>query len=73
MIAQKLRVPLGFVIAAAVLYFAAPTGISMLAGAPIALLGAVFRAFAAGVIRKAEGPDALLDELRRLLPARENE
>ena len=52
MIAQKLRVPLGFVIAAAVLYFAEPTRISMLAGAPIALLGAFFRAFAAGVIRK---------------------
>jgi len=52
MIAQKLRVPLGFVIAAAVLYFAAPTGISILAGLPFALIGAVFRALAAGVIKK---------------------
>jgi protein-S-isoprenylcysteine O-methyltransferase Ste14 len=52
MIAQKLRVPLGFVIAAAVLYFATPTGISILAGLPFALAGIVFRALAAGVIKK---------------------
>jgi len=52
MIAQKLRVPLGFVIAAAVLYFAKPTGISILAGLPFALVGIVFRALAAGVIKK---------------------
>ena len=50
--AQKLRVPLGFIIAAAVLYFAQPTGISILVGLPIAIIGAVFRALAAGVIRK---------------------
>jgi protein-S-isoprenylcysteine O-methyltransferase Ste14 len=52
MIAQKLRVPLGFVVAAAVLYFATPSGISILAGLPFALVGALFRAFAAGVIKK---------------------
>ncbi len=50
--AQKLRVPLGFVIAAAVLYFAEPTARSILFGLPIAVLGAVIRALAAGVIRK---------------------
>ena len=49
---QRLRVPLGFVVAAAVLYFATPTTISILAGLPIALAGAAFRGMAAGVIRK---------------------
>jgi protein-S-isoprenylcysteine O-methyltransferase Ste14 len=50
--AQKLRVPIGFVIAAAVLYFATPTVVSIIIGLPVALLGATFRALAAGVIRK---------------------
>ena len=49
---QKLRVPLGFVVAAAVLYFAEPTIVSILVGLPVALVGAVFRALAAGVIKK---------------------
>ena len=49
---QKLRVPAGFIVAAAVLYFAEPNRTSILAGLPIALAGAVFRALAAGVIRK---------------------
>ena len=49
---QRLRVPLGFVIAAAVLYLATPTGILILAGLPIALCGAILRTLAAGVIRK---------------------
>jgi protein-S-isoprenylcysteine O-methyltransferase Ste14 len=49
---QKLRVPLGFVVAAAVLYLAEPSAISILIGLPVALLGAVFRALAAGVIKK---------------------
>jgi len=53
---QRLRVPLGFVIAAAVLYLARPTGSLLLIGLPIALCGAVLRALAAGVIRK----DAML-------------
>ena len=50
--AQKLRVPLGFVIAAAVLYFAEPSLVSILVGVPVALIGALFRALAAGVIKK---------------------
>ena len=49
---QKLRVPLGFVIAAAVLYFAEPSRVSILVGLPVALVGALFRALAAGVIKK---------------------
>ena len=49
---QRLRVPLGFVIAAAVLFLAKPTAILILAGLPIALCGAILRALAAGVIRK---------------------
>jgi protein-S-isoprenylcysteine O-methyltransferase Ste14 len=48
----RIRVPLGFIVAAAVFYFAAPTAISILAGLPIALAGALFRGLAAGVIRK---------------------
>jgi protein-S-isoprenylcysteine O-methyltransferase Ste14 len=49
---QRLRVPLGFVLAAAVFYLAEPTRTSMLLGLPIAIVGAVFRALAAGVIKK---------------------
>src|SRR5262250_3855462 len=52
MMVQKLRVPLGFVIAAAVLYLAEPTLVSILVGLPVAIVGATFRALAAGVIRK---------------------
>ena len=52
MMVQKLRVPLGFVIAAAVLYLAEPTLVSILVGLPIAITGAIFRALAAGVVRK---------------------
>jgi protein-S-isoprenylcysteine O-methyltransferase Ste14 len=50
--AQKVRVPLAFVIAAAVLYLAEPTPISILTGLPVAVIGALFRALAAGIIRK---------------------
>jgi protein-S-isoprenylcysteine O-methyltransferase Ste14 len=50
--AQKLRVPMGFVLAAAVLLLAEPTLISILVGLPVALVGASFRALAAGVIKK---------------------
>jgi len=50
--AQKIRVPLGFVLAALVLYLAQPTTVSILVGLPIAIAGAVFRALAAGVIKK---------------------
>jgi protein-S-isoprenylcysteine O-methyltransferase Ste14 len=49
---NRIRVPLGFVVAAAVFYLATPTGVSILAGLPIAIAGAVFRMLAAGVIRK---------------------
>jgi protein-S-isoprenylcysteine O-methyltransferase Ste14 len=48
----KLRVPLGFVLAGGILYFAQPTGKSILFGLPFALAGWVFRALAAGVIKK---------------------
>ena len=49
---QRLRVPLGFLIAAAVLYLATPTTFSIAVGLPIAIIGAAFRALAAGVIKK---------------------
>src|SRR5881396_2476932 len=48
---QKIRVPLGFLVAA-VLYFAEPTAASILVGLPVAFVGGVFRALAAGVIKK---------------------
>src|SRR5215831_933436 len=50
--AQKLRVPLGFIIAAVVLYLAEPTPASITVGLPVAFVGAIFRALAAGVIKK---------------------
>ena len=50
---QKIRVPLGFLLAAVVLYFAEPTAASILVGLPVAFVGGVFRALAAGVIKKA--------------------
>jgi protein-S-isoprenylcysteine O-methyltransferase Ste14 len=50
--AQKLRVPISFVLAAIVLYLAEPTGLSILLGLPVAIIGALFRALAAGVIQK---------------------
>ena len=49
---QRLRVPLGFVIAAAVLYLAKPRGITIITGLPFAVAGALLRAMAAGIIRK---------------------
>jgi protein-S-isoprenylcysteine O-methyltransferase Ste14 len=52
MMLQKIRVPAGFVLAAGVLYFAAPTRMSVLLGLPVAFVGAIFRALAAGVIKK---------------------
>src|SRR4051812_22557841 len=48
----KLRVPLGFVLTAGVLYFAQPTATSILLGLPIGIAGGIFRALAAGVIKK---------------------
>ena len=49
---QKFRVPLGFILAAGVFYFSDPTGKSILLGMPVAIVGAAFRALAAGVIQK---------------------
>jgi protein-S-isoprenylcysteine O-methyltransferase Ste14 len=49
---NRIRVPLGFLVAAAVLYFATPSGRSILAGMPIAGTGLLFRLLAAGTIRK---------------------
>ena len=49
---QKLRVPLGFVVAGLVLYLAEPSAISIMVGAPVAIVGGIFRALAAGVIKK---------------------
>jgi protein-S-isoprenylcysteine O-methyltransferase Ste14 len=49
---QRLRVPLGFVIAALVIYLARPTGTSILLGLPFAVAGAILRGLAAGTIRK---------------------
>ena len=49
---QRLRVPLGFAIAAVVLYLATPNKVMILSGLPFALTGVVFRGMAAGVIRK---------------------
>ena len=49
---QRLRVPLGFIIAAVVLYLATPSAQSLIVGLPIAIAGAILRAMAAGTIRK---------------------
>ncbi len=48
----RFRVPLGFLVAALVFYFSTPTITSMAVGIPVAWIGVVFRAAAAGVIRK---------------------
>ena len=48
----RVRVPLGFGIAALVFYFSVPIPTSIMTGFPVALLGLVFRALAAGVIQK---------------------
>src|SRR5262245_44650694 len=50
---QRLRVPLGFLVALPVLfYLARPSTTSILVGLPIAIAGVVFRGLAAGVIKK---------------------
>jgi len=51
---QKLRVPLGWVFAAAFLAFARPTPAAIAAGAVLFALGAAVRTWAAGHIRKGE-------------------
>jgi protein-S-isoprenylcysteine O-methyltransferase Ste14 len=51
-IAQRLRVPLGFVLAPAFLVFARPTPASIAAGASVAVVGVAIRAWASGHLRK---------------------
>jgi protein-S-isoprenylcysteine O-methyltransferase Ste14 len=52
LVAKKVRIPLGFVLAAAYLALVRPTPRSLLIGAPIALLGVLVRAWASGHIMK---------------------
>ena len=49
---QRWRVPLGFVCAAAFLFFAKPTPRALLIGASVSIVGLILRAWAAGHIRK---------------------
>jgi protein-S-isoprenylcysteine O-methyltransferase Ste14 len=51
-IVAKLRVPCGFVLVAAFVWFSAPTWISLTAGLPVSLLGLAIRAWAAGHLEK---------------------
>jgi protein-S-isoprenylcysteine O-methyltransferase Ste14 len=49
---QRLRVPAGFAMGIAFVFYSRPTWISLLAGAPIALLGCCIRAWASGHLHK---------------------
>jgi protein-S-isoprenylcysteine O-methyltransferase Ste14 len=49
---QRLRVPLGFITAILFVVFSRPTWGMLAAGAPIALVGAMFRGWASGHLRK---------------------
>ena len=51
-LAQRMRVPLGFVLAPLFLVFAKPTLISLFSGAVIAAVGLLIRAWASGHLRK---------------------
>lgn len=51
-LAQRLRVPLGFVLAPLFVVFARPTGRSLAAGAAVALVGLLIRGWASGHLRK---------------------
>ena len=53
-IARRIRVPLGFIFAAAYIWLARPTAGSIIAGSGIALAGLVVRALASGHVRKNE-------------------
>jgi protein-S-isoprenylcysteine O-methyltransferase Ste14 len=53
-IARRIRVPLGFLFAAAYIYLAHPTILSICLGSAIALLGILIRALASGRVRKNE-------------------
>jgi protein-S-isoprenylcysteine O-methyltransferase Ste14 len=48
----KLRVPFGFVMAAAFVWLSAPTWTSLAAGLPVSLMGLALRAWAAGHLEK---------------------
>jgi protein-S-isoprenylcysteine O-methyltransferase Ste14 len=49
---QRLRVPIGFITANLFVFFSRPTWRSLAVGVPIALCGALFRAWASGHLRK---------------------
>jgi protein-S-isoprenylcysteine O-methyltransferase Ste14 len=51
---QRIRVPLGFIFAIVFIIFAKPTIISLIAGAAVAYVGVLIRAWASGHIRKAK-------------------
>jgi protein-S-isoprenylcysteine O-methyltransferase Ste14 len=53
-IARRIRVPLGFLFAAAYIWLAHPTILSVVAGSCISLIGLLVRAFASGHVRKNE-------------------
>lgn len=53
-IARRIRVPLGFLFAAAYIYLARPTVLSICLGSAIALPGILIRALASGHVRKNE-------------------
>ena len=52
---SRIRVPLGFVVGGVALYLATPTPALIGAGMPLAVIGLLWRAAAAGVIRKDHG------------------
>ena len=51
-VARRVRVPLGFVVAAVFLLSAQPTGLTLLLSLPLVLAGLGLRAYAAGYVRK---------------------
>jgi len=51
-VVQRLRVPLGFVLVAAFAWLSAPTPASLAVGLPVAALGVLIRAWAAGHLEK---------------------
>ena len=51
-VAQRVRVPMGFLLGAFYLVFARPTPLTLVVGAAVALVGVLFRAWAAGHIVK---------------------
>ena len=51
-LAQRIRVPAGFILAPLLIIAGRPTGISLIAGAALALIGLTIRAWASGHLRK---------------------